>query len=113
MGLQTEEGHTYNLEYEPFFVSSQISTNIYGMKTEEQFKSCLKDNENLALVYSPRGGDETITIKCYKEKVSITTAYVQIVKSSVVEKGSAAVVESKICHFDKEKFKETFVREYN
>ena len=33
LGLQTEEGHTYNLEYEPVFVSLQISTNIYGMKT--------------------------------------------------------------------------------
>ena len=50
--LQTEEGHTYNLEYEPIFVSWQISTNIYGMKTEERFKSCLKDHENLTLVYS-------------------------------------------------------------
>ena len=77
LGLQTEEGHTYNLGYEPVFVSSQISSNIYGMKTEERFKSCLKDHENLTLVYSPRVGDENITIKCYKEKVSTTTAYVQ------------------------------------
>ena len=74
--LQTEEGHFYNLEYEPVFVSSQISTNIYGMKKEERFKSCLKDYENLTLVYSPRVGDENITIKFYKEKVSSTTAYV-------------------------------------
>ena len=109
--LQTEEGHFYNLEYEPVFVSSQISTNIYGMKKEERFKSCLKDYENLTLVYSPRVGDENITIKFYKEKVSSTTAYVQIAKSWVVDKGSAAVVESKICHFDKEKFKEIFMLE--
>ena len=73
LGLQTAEGHKYNLEYEPVFVSSQISTNIYGMKTAERFKSCLKDHENLTLVYSPRVGDENITIKCYKEKVSTTT----------------------------------------
>ena len=33
LGLQVEEGNTYNLEYEPVFVSSQISTNICGMKT--------------------------------------------------------------------------------
>ena len=65
--LQAEEGHIYNLEYEPVFVSSQISTNIYGMKTEERFKSCLKDHENLTLVYSPRVGNENITIKWYKE----------------------------------------------
>ena len=94
--LQTEEGHIYNLEYEPVFVSSQISTNIYGMKTEERFKSCLKDHENLTLVYSPRVGNENITIKWYKEKVSITTAYVQIAKSCVVEKGSVVVVKGKI-----------------
>ena len=111
LGLQTAERHTYNLEYEPVFVSSQISTNIYGMKTEERFKSCLKDHENLTLVYSPRVGDENITIKCYKEKVSTTTAYVQIAKSCVVEKGSVAVVKGKICRFDKEKFKETFILE--
>ena len=109
--LQTEEGHIYNLEYEPVFVSSQISTNIYGMKTEERFKSCLKDHENLTLVYSPRVGDENITIKCYKEKVSTTTAYVQIAKSCVVEKGSVAVVKGKICHFDKEQFKEISILE--
>ena len=111
LGLQTAEGHTYNLEYEPVFVSSQISTNIYGMKKEERFKSCLKDYENLTLVCSPRVGDENITIKFYKEKVSSTTAYVQIAKSCVVEKGLAAVVESKICHFDQEKFKEIFMLE--
>ena len=29
LGLQTAEGHTYNLEYEPLFVSSQISRNIW------------------------------------------------------------------------------------
>ena len=81
------------------------------MKTEERFKSCLKDHENLTLVYSPRVGNENITIKYYKEKVSTTTAYVQIAKSYVVEKGSVAVVEGKICHFDKEKFKETFMLE--
>ena len=103
--------YIYNLEYEPVFVSSQIVTSIYGMKTEEQFKSCLKDCENLTLVYSSRVGDENITIKCYKEKVSTTTAYVQIAKSCVVEKESVAVVEGKICHFDKEKFKQTFMLE--
>ena len=73
LGLQTEEGHTYNLEYHPVSVSSQISANIYGMKTVEPFKSCSKDHENLTLVYSPRVGDENIAIKCYKEKVSTTT----------------------------------------
>ena len=71
----------------------------------------MKDHENLTLVYSPRVGNENITIKYYKEKVSTTTAYVQIAKSYVVEKGSVAVVEGKICHFDKEKFKETFMLE--
>ena len=103
MGLRKEEGHTYNLKYEPVFVSLQILTNIYGMKTEERFKSCLKDHENLALVYSPRVCDENITKKCYNEKVSTTTASVQIAKSCVVEKRSVAVVEDKICHFDQEK----------
>ena len=111
LGLQTAEGHTYNLEYEPVFVSSQISTNIYRMKTEERFKSCLKDHENLTLVYSPRVCNENVIIKCYTEKVSTTTAYVQIAKSCVVEKGSVAVVKGKICHFDKEQFKETFILE--
>ena len=99
------------MEYEPVSVSSQISTDIYGIETQERFKSCLKDHENLTLVYSPRVGDENITIKCYKEKVSTTTAYVQIAKSCVVEKGSVAVVKGKICHFDKEQFKETFILE--
>ena len=33
VGLRKEEGHTYNLEYEPVFVSLQILTNICGMKT--------------------------------------------------------------------------------
>ena len=42
LGLQTEKGHTYTLEYEPVFVSSQISTNINGMKTEERFKLCFE-----------------------------------------------------------------------
>ena len=35
----------------------------------------------------------------------------QIAKSCVVEKGSVAVVEGKIRHFDEEKFRETFTLE--
>ena len=38
LGLQTEEGHTYNLEYEPIFASLQMSTKINAMKTEGRFK---------------------------------------------------------------------------
>ena len=69
------------------------------MKTEEQFKLCLKDHKNLKLVNSARVGNENITIECYKAKVSTTTANVQFAKSSVVEKGLVTVVESKICNF--------------
>ena len=71
----------------------------------------MKDDENLTLVYSLRVGNEKITIKYYKEKVPTTTAYVQIVKSCIFEKGLVEVVKGKICHFDKEKFKETFMLE--
>ena len=60
------------------------------------------------MVYSPRVGDENITIKCFKEKFSTAVAYVQIATPCVVEKGSVAVVKGKIFHFDKGKFKEIF-----
>ena len=69
------------------------------MKTQERFKSCLKDHENLTLVDSLKVGDEKITTKCYKEKVPTTTAYVQVVKSCIFEKGLVAVVEGKILPF--------------
>ena len=78
------------------------------MKTEERFKSCLKGHENLTSVYKPRVGDENVKIKCYREKVSTTSAYVQIAKSCVVEKGSVAVVEGKICHFDRKNSRKLF-----
>ena len=78
---------------------------------QERFKSSSKDHENLTLVYSQRVGNENITIKYYKENASTTTAYVQIAKSYVVEKGSVAIAEGQFCHFDKEKLKETFMLE--
>ena len=39
----TEEGNQYTLEYEPVLVSSKVTCNIFGAKTENRFRACFRD----------------------------------------------------------------------
>ena len=63
--LVTVDGTGHVLEYEPVLISSNISTNIYGIKTEERFKKCIKDYESSSIVFETKTG-ERLQISCLK-----------------------------------------------
>ena len=63
-----EEGNPYTLEYEPILVSSKVTCNIFGAKTENRFRACIRDSENSTITYTPKDSDTPVALKCYKEK---------------------------------------------
>ena len=77
------EGGTRQGEYEPALVSNEITSNIFGAKTENKFKSCQRDFEKLFIEYKT-DKTQTVLIKCYKEKYLFATAFIEVTKVSFV-----------------------------
>ena len=78
-----KEGGTHQVEYEPVLMSKEITSNIFGAKTENKFKSCQRDFEKLFIEYKT-DKTQTVLIKCYKEKYLFATAFIEITKASSV-----------------------------
>ena len=72
--FETESGRPFILEYKPVLVSSSIKCNIFGAKTENRFKSCIRDISKGTITYRTGMCEEPITIHCFKEKQSTTNA---------------------------------------
>ena len=75
-------GGEYVIEYEPVLVSSKVSTNIFGIKTEERFKYFTRDIKNETISYGIES-KPNIVLKCYRENLNHTSAYVQVLKSII------------------------------
>ena len=60
-----KKGGTHQVEYEPVLVSKEINSNIFGVKTENKFKSCQRDFEKLLIEYKT-DKNQTVFVKCYK-----------------------------------------------
>ena len=56
--FKCEDRSEFILEYEPILVSSQISSNLFGMHTDLQFKAANRDHENESNTFIPRSGCE-------------------------------------------------------
>ena len=78
LSFKTESGRLFTLQYEPVLISSAIMSTIYGAKTENRFKSCLRDLQEGTISYRSNECKEVITLQCFKEKASPSTAYVVI-----------------------------------
>ena len=77
------EGGTRQGEYEPALVSNEITSNIFGAKTENKFKSCQRDFEKLFIEYKTYK-NQTVFIKCYEENYLLAAAFIEIAKVSFV-----------------------------
>ena len=75
--VDLKEGGTHQVEYEPVLVSKEITSNIFGAKTENKFKSCQRDFEKLFIEYKT-DKNQTVFIKCYKEKYLLAAAFVEV-----------------------------------
>ena len=96
MSFETENKQPYTLEYEPVLVSSKVKSNIFGAKTENRFKTCVRDLENATIVYTTRDQGETVKVKCYKEKINATTAFIEVAKVSYIEENKIKFVKGRI-----------------
>ena len=99
LALLKQDGSYYNLQYEPVLVSKNISANIYGMNTEERFKSCLRNKEDLTMTYVTKSDSEIIHVKCFKENIDATTAYIRIAKSTIIPNRTVKMVKGLVTNF--------------
>ena len=93
--LESEHGDKILLEYKPVLISSQIKTNILGIKSEESFKEITQNNVQKTLTYTLKD-DEKVVLKYYEESIEPTSAYIEVLKSSVVTENSSAFIKAKV-----------------
>ena len=91
-----EEGNPYTLEYEPILVSSKVTRNIFGAKTENRFRACIRDLENSTITYTPKDSDTPVALKCYKEKINNTSAFIQVAKMSFVKENEIKLIKAHV-----------------
>ena len=85
------------MEYEPVLLSSQVTCNIFRAKTENRFKSCTRDLETLEIKLQPKDDDlSTVVLKCYQEKVTPVSAYIQVAKVCYVEENETKFVKGRV-----------------
>ena len=58
-------------------MSKEINSNIFGAKTENDFKRCRTGFEKLFIEYKT-DKNQTVFIKCYKEKSLLITAFTEV-----------------------------------
>ena len=88
------------MEYEAVLVSSKVNTCIYGYQTESRFKSCTKNLEETSFNYNTKDYQH-ISVPCYRESISTTTAYVKIAKCTVISEGTTNFVKGRVEGFRK------------
>ena len=81
--LSNGEGETFELSYEPVLVSSQVSSNIFGFNSEEKFTSVCRNSEENIMMFTTKSR-KSLKVKCYRENIEATTAYIRIAKFTVV-----------------------------
>ena len=86
---------SYTLEYEPVLISSKVTTCIYGAQTESRFKNCYRDIEHSTILYTTKE-NKNVNVKCYREKVSATTAYVKVAKVTIIPDGYTNFVKGRV-----------------
>ena len=56
--FKCEDQPEFLSEYKPILVSSQISSNLFGIHTDLQLKAANHDHENESITFIPRSGYE-------------------------------------------------------
>ena len=93
--FKKDDGTDYPLFYEPVLVSKFVKSNILGAKTESRFKICERNLENETLIYTTRK-DEKIIVKCYREKLNVTSAYIEVARTSIIFDNNIKFVKGKV-----------------
>ena len=67
------------MKYEPVLVSKESISNIFGKKTENKVKTCKRDFQKLFIEHKTNK-NQTVFIKCFKEKSLLKTAFAKSLK---------------------------------
>ena len=101
--MKTENKETFVIEYEPVIVTSKNNMCIFGIKSEEKFKKCVRNESNHTLEYHTEN-DRTVSVKFYRQSENYKTAYIKEAKTAVIPQNYEILVKVKI---DREFLKET------
>ena len=77
---------------------SQISSNVFGFNSEEKFTSCCRNSGNNIMTFTAKSR-KSLKVKCYRENIEATTAYIRIAKSTVVGTNNRAFVKDRVENF--------------
>ena len=72
-----------------------MKSNILGAKTESRFKSCTRDFEQETLVYTTTKNENAV-VKCYKEQLNVTSAYIAAAHTSVIFDNEVKLVKRRL-----------------
>ena len=107
LSFPNEQGPVYTVQYEPILISSHVTCNIFGAKTENHFKTCQRDLENSTITYTTKGTNSlNISVQCYEEKISTTSAFIQVAKKAFINENERKFVKGHVRvqnHISKEK----------
>ena len=95
MNFKKSDATDYHLFDEPILVSNHVKSTILGAKTESRFKSCTRDFEQQTLVYTTTK-NENGAVKCYKEQLNMTSAYIEVAHTSVIFDNEVKLVKGRL-----------------
>ena len=90
-----DNGTKFILEYQPILVSSEISSNIFGVHSEQQFRGCNRNHEDNSITFLPYNGAD-VKIKYWQEQMDSNSAYVKVAKVAVIPDGEVRFVTGRI-----------------
>ena len=93
--FEREDSSQYLLEYQPVLVSRNVSSNLFGMHTDLQFKGVLRNNEDESITFLPQN-DREVKIKYFKENRGNKSALVHVAKVTIIFDKSVRLIHSKI-----------------
>ena len=93
-------GNIFELTDEPCLVSDAIDMNIFGMHTEQRFKSINRDHSKSTMTFTTNGGKE-IKLKFFREKKITSSAYVKVSKATLLQPKGGSMIKNKIMNSSK------------
>ena len=95
MTFKRGDNTSYNLEYEPVLVSSDIKNNIFGLHSELRFKEAKREHDAQTITFVPREG-QNIKLKYFVEKDAISSAFIRVAKTTLIPDNTVQFIKGKV-----------------
>ena len=124
VNFKREDNTSFNLEYEPVLVSSDIKNNIFGTETSDiknnifgtetsdiknnifalhselRFKEAKQEHDAQTITFVPREG-QNIKLKYFVERVATSSAFIQVGKMTLIPDNTVQFIKGKVKELSK------------